>query len=237
MRPRSANVVRPLLPLSREDIEDYVKALGLSFIEDSSNASDAHRRNRLRNNIFPLVEEQFPGAMDAILRTIGNLEKMEGIFREAVDESIKSVTTPDGIDLASLADKPFADTRLFEYLKGLNFNYTQACDMLSAAQSSGKRFYSSDGNVVAEINRGFLSVSSAASQSDETFDVNPSHDILSRCILQSVRATYPISMLRLPLPAWHISTSRHSPVTLIGSCAITDAATEWCLSAAARASS
>ena len=179
MRPRSANVVRPLLPLSREDIEDYVKALGLSFIEDSSNASDAHRRNRLRNNIFPLVEEQFPGAMDAILRTIGNLEKMEGIFREAVDESIKSVTTPDGIDLASLADKPFADTRLFEYLKGLNFNYTQACDMLSAAQSSGKRFYSSDGNVVAEINRGFLSVSSAASQSDETFDVNPSHDILS----------------------------------------------------------
>ena len=179
MRPRSANVVRPLLPLSREDIEDYVKALGLSFIEDSSNASDAHRRNRLRNNIFPLVEEQFPGAMDAILRTIGNLEKMEGIFREAVDESIKSVTTPDGIDLASLADKPFADTRLFEYLKGLNFNYTQACDMLSAAQSSGKRFSSSDGNVVAEINRGFLSVSSAASQSDETFDVNPSHDILS----------------------------------------------------------
>lgn len=179
MHPRSGNVVRPLLPLSRKDIEEYISALDLSFIEDSSNASDAHRRNRLRNNIFPLIEEQFPGAMDAILRTIGNLEKMEGIFRDAVDDSIKNVTAPEGIDLAGLAEMPYADTRLFEYLKGLNFNYTQVCDMLSAAHSSGKRFHSSDGIVMAEINRGFLTVSAAADQTDEIFDVNPSHDILS----------------------------------------------------------
>ena len=68
MRPQSGNVVRPLLPFTRREIEDYVAQHGLTFINDSSNASDAHRRNRLRNNIFPALEAAFPGALDAVLR-------------------------------------------------------------------------------------------------------------------------------------------------------------------------
>ena len=86
MRPQSGNVVRPLLPFTRREIEDYVAQHGLTFINDSSNASDAHRRNRLRNNIFPALEAAFPGALDAVLRTVANLESAGAIYREGIEQ-------------------------------------------------------------------------------------------------------------------------------------------------------
>lgn len=182
MRPRSGTVVRPLLPFSRQELEDYLAACGLDFVNDSSNASDAHRRNRLRNNIFPLIEEQFPGATDAILRTMGNLERMELIYREAVAERISLFVTDRGIDLKDLAATDYCDTVLFEYLKPRNFNYTQVCDMLAAASSSGKSFYSTDGSCMAEIDRGILTVtdlSRSRAADSVSYEVNPRHDILS----------------------------------------------------------
>lgn len=144
MRPRSGSVVRPLLDESRWAIEEYVSSLSLGYVDDSSNKSDAHRRNRLRNNILPLLDSQFPGAADAILRTMTNLEKMEAIYREAVDERLRLFVSDGSIDLVGLSKQPYADTLLFEYLKGRNFNYTQVCNMLDSASSSGKCFYSTD---------------------------------------------------------------------------------------------
>ena len=190
MRPRSGHVVRPLLQTSRQQIEDYVAALGLGFVADSSNASDAHRRNRLRNSIFPLVEEQFPGAADAILRTMTNLEKMEAIYREAVDERLRPFVSDGSIDLVGLSKQPYADTLLFEYLKDRNFNYTQVCNMLDSALSSGKCFYSIDGRTVAELNRGSLSLSDAGrvQSADSVYAVNPRHDILSPVHIMVSRA-------------------------------------------------
>ncbi|MGH2615387.1 MAG: tRNA lysidine(34) synthetase TilS, partial [Thermomicrobiales bacterium] len=59
---------RPFLEESREAINEYVAALGLDWIEDSSNADEALRRNALRRRVLPLLEEQFPGATAALAR-------------------------------------------------------------------------------------------------------------------------------------------------------------------------
>ena len=182
MRPRSGSVVRPLLPFSRRDIEEYIGALGLTYVDDSSNASDAHRRNRLRNSIFPLLEEKFPGALDAVLRTVGNLEDTAEIYREAVAERIKVFAGEDGVDLKGLAQQPYAATLLFEYLKPYGFTYTQICDMLGASAASGRRFFSADGRTAAELNRGFLEVVDASRCrpcEDDVYEVNLRHDVVS----------------------------------------------------------
>lgn len=173
MRPRSGSVVRPLLPFSRLEIEAYIEALGLTYVDDSSNGSDAHRRNRLRNNILPLIEEQFPGAMNAILRTIGNLEDTEGIYREAVESGIRRFITPEGVDVRGLCENGHAYTLLFEYLKPYNFTGTQVGDILSGALSSGLRFFSTDGQTVAELDRGVLRLSEASGCEPSDADVYP----------------------------------------------------------------
>ena len=58
--PRTGRVIRPLLFAPRRDIVEYADSKGLSYREDSSNASDKYLRNRIRHHLIPLLEEQNP---------------------------------------------------------------------------------------------------------------------------------------------------------------------------------
>lgn len=49
--------LRPLLEVRRSEIDVYMEAHGLAYREDSSNTSRAHRRNRLRHEVLPLLSE------------------------------------------------------------------------------------------------------------------------------------------------------------------------------------
>ncbi|MFY8068438.1 MAG: tRNA lysidine(34) synthetase TilS, partial [Flavobacterium sp.] len=50
---QNGNIIRPLLPFSREEIENYALENKIQWREDSSNASDKYFRNKLRHNIVP----------------------------------------------------------------------------------------------------------------------------------------------------------------------------------------
>lgn len=180
MRPRSASVVRPLLQFSRAEIEQYLADRGLTFITDSSNASDVHRRNRLRNNILPALADAFPGAYDAILRTIANLESAGAIYSEAI--AAKKTLYLDGnrIDISALSAEPEKATVLLEILRPLGFTYSQVCDMLDARTATGARFISTDSKVVANLSRGAIVLTDGSrivQPETETYPVNIRHDI------------------------------------------------------------
>ncbi len=53
-------IIRPLLYVSRDDIERYLADNGISFIVDSSNLEDCCQRNIIRRHISPIIEEKFP---------------------------------------------------------------------------------------------------------------------------------------------------------------------------------
>ncbi len=59
--PRRGNLIRPLLTTTRKTIEDYLRRYGVPHIEDSSNGDDAFRRNQVRHQIIPLLDEITPG--------------------------------------------------------------------------------------------------------------------------------------------------------------------------------
>jgi len=58
--PKSGRLIRPLLFASREEIIAYATEKGLSYREDSSNASEKYLRNRIRHKLLPMLEEQNP---------------------------------------------------------------------------------------------------------------------------------------------------------------------------------
>jgi len=66
-------VLRPLLDVSREEIEAYARERGLAWVEDESNADTVRRRNFLRREVLPLVERQFPAARELMARAAGHL--------------------------------------------------------------------------------------------------------------------------------------------------------------------
>lgn len=60
MLPRSGNIVRPLLGLTRAEIEQYCAENGLKYITDSTNNEDIYRRNIVRHKVLPLLESLNP---------------------------------------------------------------------------------------------------------------------------------------------------------------------------------
>lgn len=181
MNPRSGSVVRPLLSFSREEIESYLAALGLSFIVDSSNSSDAHRRNRLRNRVFPLLEELFPGATEAMLRSIAHLESARSIFNEAVAERRERYFSGNIIAVDDMLENEAEPAALlFEFLHPLRFTYSQVLDIIDGVGSSGTHFRSTDGAVVAELSRGKLEIVDAYRlrlEAEESFSVTLQQNI------------------------------------------------------------
>ena len=59
--------LRPLLDYSRQDIEDYARSRGLSWVEDPSNESAEYDRNFLRHQVLPGLRQRWP----ALSRTLG----------------------------------------------------------------------------------------------------------------------------------------------------------------------
>ena len=58
--PRRGTLVRPLLCITREELEVYLAQQGIPHIEDSTNAGDAYARNRLRHHVLPILREINP---------------------------------------------------------------------------------------------------------------------------------------------------------------------------------
>jgi len=53
-------IIRPMLNVTRQDVEEFLAEYCVSHIEDSSNSTDAFLRNRLRHRIMPLLKEENP---------------------------------------------------------------------------------------------------------------------------------------------------------------------------------
>jgi tRNA(Ile)-lysidine synthase len=85
---REDGVVRPLLPLWREETEAFCRERELRFRVDSSNADTV--RGLLRGQILPLLEQIHPAARENILRALEERRTMPPALAELVDAPIGS---------------------------------------------------------------------------------------------------------------------------------------------------
>jgi tRNA(Ile)-lysidine synthase len=92
-------IVRPLLGVSRAEIDDYILAHRLPFREDASNAKAAHTRNRVRHELMPLMNDVFQRDVSPLIGRFAGLasrddEALQAIAREL--EARLDVFTADG---------------------------------------------------------------------------------------------------------------------------------------------
>lgn len=69
------NIVRPILGMSRERIEEYVNALGVGYVTDGTNADTAYTRNYIRNVLLPACKRVNADAVSAINRASAAVEE------------------------------------------------------------------------------------------------------------------------------------------------------------------
>ena len=84
--PVSGNVIRPMLTVTRDDVEAFLKEYALPHVEDSSNAEDDFLRNRIRHGILPLMRAENP-------RIGENLSAMALLLRQ--DEACLQAMIPE----------------------------------------------------------------------------------------------------------------------------------------------
>ena len=88
--------LRPLLTISRQEIEQYANQHQLSWIEDESNQDDHYDRNFLRLNVLPTLNQRWPHFSQMVARSAELCQQQEILLNELLLADFKLVTTPEG---------------------------------------------------------------------------------------------------------------------------------------------
>ena len=92
---RDALIVRPLLAVTREEILQYLKREGLEYRRDSSNDSARFRRNRIRRELVPVMEQIAPATVRLLQRQANLLREDERYLEQVARELYASLVRPD----------------------------------------------------------------------------------------------------------------------------------------------
>lgn len=84
LSPVRGNLIRPLLAVNREEIEDYLREEKLAYCSDSTNEETDYTRNYLRREVLPLLKDVNPKVVEHMAQTSLLLEGA----KEALEESV-----------------------------------------------------------------------------------------------------------------------------------------------------
>lgn len=163
MQRLSGHIWRPLLCLGRNEILDYLAAIGQDFVTDSTNEKNDFRRNRLRNIVLPVIEQQFPQATSHILDTMGNLSSDYELMISLVRSTIPNVRH---VDIGQLLAHPDAPTLLYHRIRHLGFNRQQCLQAVEAASHghAGRQFIGKGYQLV--VNRHSIDIEAISTPQD-----------------------------------------------------------------------
>ena len=88
MAPRRGRLVRPLLDVTRAEVREYLRARGLDWREDPSNADRRFARARVRHDLLEALRELGPAAERTIAETARQLREEAEVLDAAVSEAI-----------------------------------------------------------------------------------------------------------------------------------------------------
>ncbi|MEA1897201.1 MAG: tRNA lysidine(34) synthetase TilS [Bacteroidota bacterium] len=144
---KKGNVIRPILFLTRTEIEEFQEKNNIAFREDSSNSSLKYSRNKIRHILIPELENLNPNFKNNLLETISYTSDAAEIFIQSIEEKKKSIIQEQSgqttINIDSLKKLKFAGTYLYEFIKVYGFSKEVIPDIFfNLDRTSGKQFYS-----------------------------------------------------------------------------------------------
>ena len=93
-------MARPLLALSRAQLEDHARADNLAWVEDESNSDPRYARNALRHGVMPALAASFPGYQARLARGAAHVQAAQRILDEVAAQDLAACLDGDAVDLA-----------------------------------------------------------------------------------------------------------------------------------------
>ena len=151
IKPVNGSIIRPLLCVSRAEIEQWLSEMGQPYVTDSTNLETDYTRNKIRNQLLPLMRTVNPEVNNAISTTAQHLQQAYTVYNDALDKARAQVLNGSTISIPELKKLPSAQAFLFELLSPLGFNSAQINDISASFDAqTGTRFLSATHQVIKE---------------------------------------------------------------------------------------
>ena len=189
-------LVRPLLDMTRKQIEGFALANRVRYRNDSTNFSSEYKRNMLRNEVFPVFEKINPSVIRTINREMGYFSEAGEIVSDWADEAVACICHPDDrggvrIFYSNLLSNRHWRYLLYHILEPYGFNSSALAsleDLLSSDRTiSGKRFESKDYDVLTERDS-LCIVPKEMTSVHVSCAVSPASGIMTDDVIMPVRA-------------------------------------------------
>ena len=136
--PRRGRVVRPMLDVTRAEVEAYLRGRGAAWVEDSTNASDSYARNRVRHGAVPALETVNPDFAAAVGRMTDLVRRDEDFLTDLARRFLAEHADGRSVDAAALADQPWpVASRAVRLMAGRELSESHVRAVLDAAAKGG----------------------------------------------------------------------------------------------------
>lgn len=115
---RDERYIRPILQVTRKDIEEYCKQNKLDPREDKTNKENIYTRNKIRNELIPYIKEEFNPNIIVSLNRLSELAKEdEEYFNKQVENKYKNILIEErlGNKIEEKKDEIILDLKKFNY--------------------------------------------------------------------------------------------------------------------------
>ncbi|MGM9803928.1 MAG: tRNA lysidine(34) synthetase TilS [Muribaculaceae bacterium] len=154
IKPRNGYLVRPLLCVDRGLIEDYLTQLQVEFVIDSTNEMNVYKRNKVRNQVLPLLYDCLPEAKIGLQRTLQNVREQWQLYEHLVEQARAQMMHCSGgvwhISKQALLAVPQQEAMLHELLKQFGFNSSQVHSIALGLNNVGSLYFSASHRLVVE---------------------------------------------------------------------------------------
>jgi len=182
IQPKTGFIIRPMLFTNRIEILDYCMKMKIKYRTDSSNMDTIYKRNLIRQQILPLLEQINPAFRRNALKTIGNLHETGQLFQQRMSEIKAFVYSEEKqramIHIDKLLTLNPLQTILFELIREFGFQPEQIGDIIdSLSKESGRKFFSDTYRLVKD--REYLLISPFTEKIDKVFYIEEDCDGIS----------------------------------------------------------
>ena len=159
--PVRGEIIRPLLSITREEVEEYCRRYDLSYCIDSTNLQPAYDRNRLRLSVIPVLKELNPALEEQVAASV-ELLRQDSLYLDALaQEAYTDLRCEEGYSCDALRNlsKPVLSRllkRLLEEAGGKRLSFQNVNECMEALETRGVAMVS--GGVRADATGSYLKV-------------------------------------------------------------------------------
>ena len=136
--PKRGRVVRPMLDVTRAEVESYLAEHDIQYVTDSTNGEDDYARNRVRHGAVPALESVDPAFVRAVGRTAALVREDETFLQSLAEEFLEQYADENSVDAGALAAQPWpVASRAVRLLAGRDMALVHVQAILKAAAGGG----------------------------------------------------------------------------------------------------